>query len=71
MKTIRWLRQGEPLHIETPNGIINIRVGLTDFKGRDVDSIETIPDRYCGEYKVKVIPGKGNTRMIRLKTVKC
>ena len=56
------------LHIETPNGIVNIRVGLTDFNGRKVDSIEIIPDRYAGEKKVK-LSGYANTRLIRLKTV--
>lgn len=43
------LKPGEVLHIETPNGIVNIRTGLSDRLGREVDSIETIPDRYVGE----------------------
>lgn len=63
------LKAGELLHVETPNGIVNIRAGLSDSRGREVDSIETIPDRYAGERKVIVIAGRANTRMIRLKTV--
>lgn len=68
MKTIRW-KKSEPLHIETPNGIINIRCGLTDRFGRTVDSISITPDNYVGEGKVKVIPSRYNTRMIRLKKI--
>lgn len=60
---------GEQLHVETPNGIVNIRAGLTDSIGREVDSVECIPDRFSGERKV-IVSGYGNTRMIRLKTVK-
>ena len=52
------------LHVETPNGIVNIRVGLTDAEGRSVDSIECIPDNYVGEPSV-TLDGLTNTRMIR------
>jgi hypothetical protein len=69
MRRISHYKKG-CLHVETPNGIVNIRVGLTDMSGRSVDSIEIIPDRYAGEKKVKV-SGPRNTRMIRLKTVTC
>lgn len=62
------LRAGEMLHVETPNGIVNIRAGLHDVRGRDVDSIETLPNRYAGERKVR-LSGHSNTRLIRLKTV--
>lgn len=73
MKTINWtekkqLRYGI-LHIETPNGIVNINVGLTDLKGRPVDSINFVPDRYYGEGKVVIYPSRYNTRMVRLKTI--
>ena len=68
MKTVN-LKNGI-LHVETPNGIVNIRVGLTDMKGRSVDSIEVIPDRFAGENKVRR-SGYANTRLIRLKTVRC
>jgi len=67
MKTVN-LKHGM-LHVETPNGIVNIRVGLKDFKGRDVDSIETIPDDYAGENKV-LLRGLPDTRLIRCKGVK-
>ena len=66
MKTIKW-EKSEPLHIETPNGIINIRCNLTDLHGRKVDSISITPDSYVGEGKVKVVASRYNTRMIRLK----
>lgn len=62
------LRKGL-LHVETPLGVVNIRVGLTDTSGRPVDSIEVIPDCYAGEKKV-IRRGYGNTRMIELKTVR-
>ena len=55
------------LHIETPLGIVNIRVGLTDMYGRSVDSIELIPDMEQGTRRVKRT-GVGNTRFIELKT---
>lgn len=67
MKTIT-AKTSEPLHIKTPNGIVNIQVGLTDRFGRTVDSIQVIPNKYAGENKV-VRRGLGNTRLIRLKTV--
>ena len=57
------------LHVETPLGVVNIRVGLHDFKGREVDSIEVIAPKYAGENKIKR-SGYSNTRLIRLKTVK-
>jgi hypothetical protein len=57
------------LHVETPLGIVNIRVGLNDLKGRKVDSIEVIPNRYAGEKKV-TRRGFANTRLIELLTVK-
>lgn len=63
------LRDGEAVHVETPNGIVNIRTGLHDGLGRAVDSIETIPNRYVGEPKV-LRSGYSNTRLIRCKTVK-
>jgi hypothetical protein len=65
-KTIR-INDGR-LHIETPNGVINITVGLVDNQGRAVDSIAVMPDKFSGENKVK-LSGWHNTRLIRLKTV--
>jgi len=54
------------LHIETPLGLINIRVGLMDSQGRIVESIEVIPDKFAGENKI-VRRGCYNTRLIQLK----
>lgn len=62
------LRKGL-LHIETPLGVINIRVGLHDRLGREVESITVKGDNYSGEQKVKRV-GLANTRLIQLKTVK-
>jgi len=68
MRYIEFNKKGETLHIETPLGIVNIRVGLQDLKGRSVDSIEVIPN---GNNDNKVIRrGYGNTRLVELKTVK-
>lgn len=61
-------RQGL-LHIETPLGIVNITVGLSDLKGRRVESIEVIPTNGAGEKRV-IRSGYGNTRLIELLTVK-
>lgn len=54
------------LHVETPLGIVNIHVGLTDRKGRRVEAICMLPNRYAGEPKVLV----SGSRFIELKTVK-
>lgn len=59
-------KPGELIHVETPNGIVNIRTGLTDQHGRSVDSVETLPDRYAGERKV-MRRGAANVRLIRCK----
>jgi hypothetical protein len=55
------------LHVETPLGIVNIRVGLHDVEGRRVDSVEVIPNGYAGEPRVEV-DGYRNTRMIEQTT---
>ena len=59
-------RPGQCVHIETPLGIVNIRCGLTDHRGRSVDSVEIIPDHYEGEPRVKRY-GLSNTRLVQLK----
>lgn len=66
MKTIRHNKRSKDhlLHIETDLGIINIRVGLTDMDGREVESISFKPDNYAGEVPV-VLDGYSNTRFIR------
>jgi hypothetical protein len=52
------------IHIETPLGIINIRPGLTDAKGRKVDSIEIIPDDYHISGRRVYLDGHRNSRLI-------
>ena len=64
MKSVRHDRGC--LHIETPLGIVNIRVGLTDSKGRSVDSIVVVPDAFMDQPKV-VLHGRSNTRLVQLK----
>jgi hypothetical protein len=62
-------KPGQVLHVETPNGIVNIRAGLHDRLGRAVDSVEIIPDAYAGERKV-MRRGPGNVRLVRAKQVR-
>lgn len=69
LKVIRHDKYGECLHVETPLGVVNIRVGLSDKRGRAVDSIEVLPKCYAGEPKV-VLHGRHNTRLVELKGVK-
>jgi hypothetical protein len=57
------------LHVETPLGVINIRVGLTDSTGRRVDSVTVTPDEIMGDKKI-IRRGYYNTRMIELKGVR-
>lgn len=38
-------RSGNLLHIETDGCIVNIRVGLHDVEGREVTSVQVIPDQ--------------------------
>ena len=66
MKIIHWDKR-EPLHIETPLEIVNVRCGLIDSKGRHVDSIETIVSPDYDRNKV-VRRGYANTKLIELKT---
>lgn len=61
MKTIRHRK--DILHVETPLGIVNIYVGLSDRLGRRVEYVETIPNRYAGEPRVRRV----GSRMIELK----
>jgi len=61
------LSVGDHLHVETPLGVINIRCGLTDMRGRAIDSVVLTPDAYPDENRV-VVRGMVNTRFVRLKT---
>ena len=54
------------MHIEADGCIVNIREGLTDMKGRQVTSIEVIPDDMAGEQRWKRV-GYANTRVVQLK----
>ena len=67
MKTAT-LKSGS-LHIETPLGVINIRVGLVDSIGRRVDSITVMPEQCAGQKKI-IRRGYYNTRMVELKGVR-
>jgi hypothetical protein len=66
MKTVTLSERSrhKTLHVETPEGIVNIRIGLHDAKGRPVTLIEVIPDAYAGEPRVHV-DGYRNTRLVR------
>ena len=53
-------------HIEVKGCVVNIRTGLIDMRGREVTSVEIIPDHdYEGFWKV--IPHVHNVRVIKLK----
>jgi hypothetical protein len=67
MKTVS-LKDGL-LHVETPLGVINIRVGLTDSTGRRVDSVTVTPDEITDGKKI-IRRGYYNTRMVELKGVR-
>lgn len=60
-------------HIETPFAIVNIRVGLQNREGYDVESIEILSDgdRYAGEKPIWIDGKKGNAclnlRLIKMK----
>jgi hypothetical protein len=58
-------RSGNLLHIETEGAIVNIRVGLEDTEGREVTSIEILPDETTDE-KWEV-DGHINNRVIKVR----
>jgi hypothetical protein len=53
--------------VETSNALIIITDNLTDTLGRNVTSVQIIPDNYAGEPKNKRIGGCANVRVITLK----
>lgn len=63
-------RERELIHVETPNGIVNIRTGLHDRLGRDVVSIEVLASNYAGERKVVKRNGPSGMRLVRLLATK-
>ena len=59
MRHIKTLQLEEGmLHVETPLGIVNIRVGLTDLAGHPIDSIVVLPDEDVRR------AGLANTRLV-------
>lgn len=56
-------------HIEVEGCIVNIRTGLTDFKGRKVTSIEILADDHYSGEKIWRLRGCVNNRIIQLKKV--
>lgn len=71
MKSIRHSADARDklLHIETEGCVVNIRVGLSDSDGRQVTSVEIIPDDELrggdGEARIWHLDGKVNNRLIR------
>jgi len=56
------------IHCEVQGAIVNIREGLSDRKGRNVTSVEILPDdHYAGEPIWKTIPKIYNVRIVQLK----
>ena len=71
MATVRKLRSGcKGLHIETEGCVVNIREGLTDLRGREVTSIEILPDNHCSGERIWKLIGCINNRVVRLKKIK-
>jgi len=53
------------LHIETEGAIVNIRVGLQDFEGHEVTSVEILPDNHCAGDPKWTLDGSINNRLIK------
>ena len=49
-----WHRNGV-FHVELPNCIVNLRPGLADATGREMDHIEIIPNDYP-DHKAELEP---------------
>lgn len=65
MKTIQHhaTARDKLLHVETEGCVVNISVGLHDREGREVTSVEIVPDRYVGgEW---TLDGYHNSRVIK------
>ena len=63
IKRMTWKNTEKGLQIETPLGVVSIRVGLTDWEGRRVETIEIAPNNFAGQPKV-VVEGQLLTRLI-------
>jgi hypothetical protein len=58
-------RSDDVLHIETEGCIVNIRIGLEDTEGREVTSVEILPDETTDEkWEVE---GYINNRVIKVR----
>lgn len=63
MQTVIPKRGARIIHVETELGIVNIYVGLTDQRGRRVNTVELVGSRCAGEPEIKVV----GRRLIELK----
>ena len=68
MSSVTKLRDMKGYHVETEGAVVNIYEGLTDRKGRKVNTVEIIPDKYAGEPEWKVY-GSRMSRIVQLKKV--
>lgn len=78
MKTIFWYPSkrrksalaADTLHIEAEGCIVNIRVGLTDSRGRKVTAVSILPDDETrggdGQGRVWRLVGAAGARVVRL-----
>jgi len=70
MASVRKLGYGRKgVHVETEGAIVNIYEGLTDRRGRKVNTIEIIPDESADEPRWRVY-GSHYSRVVQLKNRK-
>ena len=55
VQTVTPKRGAKIIHVETELGIVNVRLGLSDPEGRDVEAVEMIADDYSGEPTVSIV----------------
>ena len=68
-KTVQAIAGGSVIHVETPLGVVNIRAGLLDDKGRRVDAIEILPDHgkaRDGQCNVRIVEPKADETKVAL-----
>lgn len=69
MKVIQHYK-ADLLHIELPGCIVNVRAKLTNQEGREVTSIEILPDSECsGDTHVWRLEGSINNRLVKIEKV--
>lgn len=66
IQRVKVKRGARVVHIETPLGVVNIHVGLSDRLGRRVENVMVSGNNYSGEPLVV----RRGSRLIELKTVK-